>query len=74
MVANALVAVLPVVLFLGVLLLMDSFKLARPSAVVAALGWGVIAAMISEAIYPVLGAAAPVSATGYSRYIAPIIE
>ena len=74
MVANALVAVLPVVLFLGVLLLMDSFKLARPSAIVTALGWGVIAAMISEAIYPVLGAAAPVSATGYSRYIAPIIE
>src|SRR5215216_911683 len=74
MVTNALVAVLPVVLFLGVLLLMDSFKLARPSAIVAALGWGVIAAVISAAVYSSLGGSVPVSATGYSRFIAPIIE
>jgi protease PrsW len=74
MITNALVAVLPVVLFLGVLLLMDSFKLARPSAIVAALGWGVIAAVISAAVYSSLGGSVPVSATGYSRFIAPIIE
>lgn len=74
MVTNALIAFLPVVLFLGVLLLMDSFKLAPPSAIVTALGWGVIAAVISGAIYAALGGSIPVSATGYSRFIAPIIE
>ena len=74
MVTNTLVALLPVVLFLGVLLLMDSFKLARPSAIVTALVWGVIAAAISGAVYTPLGGSVPVSATGYSRFIAPIIE
>jgi protease PrsW len=73
-VTNSLIAFLPVVLFLVVLLLMDSFKLARPSAIATAIGWGVIAAVISAAIYPVLGGTIPVSATGYSRFIAPIIE
>src|SRR5687768_11005017 len=74
MVTNALVAFLPVVLFLGVLLLMDSFKLARPSAIAAALGWGVVAAFMSEAMYPLLGGALGVSPDNYSRFIAPITE
>ena len=74
MVTNALVAFLPVVLFLGVLLLMDSFKLARPSAIVTALSWGVFAAAVSGAVYSAFGGAIPVSATGYSRFVAPIIE
>jgi protease PrsW len=73
-VTNALITFLPVVLFLGVLLLMDSFKLARPSAIGAALGWGVIAALGCAAIYPVLRPALPVSAPGYSQFVAPVIE
>jgi protease PrsW len=74
MVTTALVAFLPVFLFLGVLLLMDSFKLARPSAIAVALGWGVVAAFISEAIYPLLGSALGVSADHYSRFVAPVTE
>ena len=40
-------AFVPVLVFLAVLVLMDSFKLARPSAIAAALGWGVLAAAVS---------------------------
>jgi RsiW-degrading membrane proteinase PrsW (M82 family) len=71
---NALIAFLPVVLFLGVLLLMDSFKLARPSAIAAALGWGVVAAFTSEAIYPPLGGGLSISPDNYSRFVAPLTE
>jgi len=46
-IANATVAFLPVVLFLLVLVLMDSFKLARPRSIAIAIGWGVIAAAVS---------------------------
>src|SRR5688572_31241299 len=45
--ANIIVAFLPILVFLAVLVLMDSFKLARPSAIAAALGWGVLAAVVS---------------------------
>ena len=40
MLANATVAFLPVVLFLFLLVLMDSFKLARPTAIATAIAWG----------------------------------
>jgi len=51
MVVNTILAFFPVILFLGVLLLMDSFKLAKPSAIAAAIGWGVVAAFICDAVY-----------------------
>jgi RsiW-degrading membrane proteinase PrsW (M82 family) len=73
MLANAFVAFVPVLLFLAVLVLMDSFKLARPSAIAGALVWGVVAAVIGNAIYPLHGTIA-VSATAYSRFVAPISE
>ena len=45
--ASITVAFVPVLVFLGVLVVMDSFKLARPSAIAAAIGWGVLAAVLS---------------------------
>ena len=45
--ANIIVAFVPVLVFLAVLVVMDSFKLARPSAIATALGWGVVAAVLS---------------------------
>jgi RsiW-degrading membrane proteinase PrsW (M82 family) len=45
--ANIIVAFVPVLIFLAVLVVMDSFKLARPSAIALALGWGVAAAVLS---------------------------
>ena len=74
MVANAVLAFFPVILFLGVLLLMDSFKLARPSAIASALAWGIVAAFIGDAIYGTLGPALSLSETGYSRFVAPVSE
>ena len=74
MAVNAALAFLPVVLFLIVLVLMDSFKLARPSAIATALAWGVVAALLGDAIYASLGPLLPLSPTEYSRFIAPAVE
>jgi len=74
MAANAALAFAPVILFLGVLVLMDSFKLARPSAIGAAIAWGVVAAFIGDAIYSLVSPIVPLSPSGFSRYVAPITE
>ena len=74
MVVNAALAFLPVILFLLALVVMDSFKLARPSAIAAALAWGIVAAMLGDGIYAASIPVLPVSAGTYSRFIAPITE
>jgi protease PrsW len=74
MLLNVVIALVPVTLFLLLLVLMDSFKLARPSAIAKALGWGVVAALICDALYRLLTPALPLSATAFSRYIAPLTE
>jgi RsiW-degrading membrane proteinase PrsW (M82 family) len=74
MVANSVLAFFPVILFLGVLVLMDSFKLARPSAIAAAIAWGVVAALVGNAVYAAVGPALPLSAVGYSQFVAPPVE
>src|SRR6478736_6438243 len=74
MVANTLLAFVPVVLFLALLVLMDSFKLARPSAIAKAIGWGVIGALLCDALYQLLAPALPLSPAAFSRYVAPLTE
>src|SRR6185503_17366421 len=74
MVVNAALAFFPVILFLGILVLMDSFKLARPSAIASAIAWGVVAAFLGDAVYDLLGPMLPLSARGYSRFVAPAVE
>jgi RsiW-degrading membrane proteinase PrsW (M82 family) len=74
MVVNIVVAFVPVLLFLLLLVLMDSFKLARPSTIAKALAWGVVAALVCDALYRLLTPALPLSATAFSRYIAPLTE
>ena len=74
MVTTAALAFFPVILFLGVLVLMDSFKLARPSAIASALVWGVIAALLSTAVYGMLGPVLSLSDTRYSQFVAPFVE
>jgi RsiW-degrading membrane proteinase PrsW (M82 family) len=74
MVLNGVLAFLPVLVFLLILVLMDSFKLARPSTIAKAIGWGVVAALICDALYRLLTPALPLSATAFSRYIAPLTE
>ncbi len=74
MVVNVALAFFPVILFLGILVLMDSFKLARPSAIASALAWGIVAALLGAAIYTMLGPLLPLSSSGYSRVVAPLIK
>jgi RsiW-degrading membrane proteinase PrsW (M82 family) len=74
LVTNAIVAFLPVLLFLGVLVLMDSFKLARPSAIATAIGWGILAAWLAESTQRVLGSVVPLSPSALSWVVGPVTE
>jgi RsiW-degrading membrane proteinase PrsW (M82 family) len=74
MIANSILAFFPVILFLGVLVLMDSFKLAKPSAIAMAIGWGIAAAFLCNGVYTPLGPALSLSAASYSQFIAPVVE
>lgn len=67
------VAVLPAFVFLGVLLLMDSFKLVRPASVGLALVYGVVAGIACEALHLRL-LAASVDVGVLTHYIAPVTE
>src|SRR5689334_3825174 len=70
--ANIIVAFVPVLVFLAVLVVMDSFKLARPSAIASALGWGVAAAILSGLAQFALSGG--LSDTAFHKVIAPAIE
>ena len=70
----ALVGLLPVLVFLGALLYLDSYKLVKLPAVIAIVVCGAIMAGLSyEANAFVLGLAR-IDLTHYSRYVAPHIE
>ncbi len=74
MLTNIVLAFLPVLLFLAGLVVMDSFKLAPPSAIARALAWGVAAALLCGLLYGRLAPVLPLSPASYSRFAAPIIE
>ena len=48
---NICLALLPVLLLLCGLLLMDSFKLLRPSSLAVALAWGAAVALVSQPLH-----------------------
>jgi len=68
------VALLPVLLFLGALILIDSFKLVRPRAVMQAIGAGALAAVAGAALNGALLGRFGFELASYSRYAAPLIE
>lgn len=75
---HALVALLPVLAFLGALVALDSYKLVRPAWVLAVLGAGVAAALASWcvgwlALGP-LGAGLGLGLAAYSQAVAPVTE
>lgn len=70
----SLVALVPVLLFLALLVLMDSFKLVRGSAVALALGWGMAAAGASLVLTRALDARLHLSLPVLVRYVGPVIE
>jgi RsiW-degrading membrane proteinase PrsW (M82 family) len=68
------VALLPVVAFLVVLNLADSFKLVPPPMLAWALGAGAAAALIALALHDALFAETTITAAQLSRYVAPVTE
>ena len=68
------VSVLPVFLFLGALVLLDSYKLIAPKAILLAVAAGAAAAVagygVNVSLIPALG----LDLARYSRYVAPIVE
>jgi RsiW-degrading membrane proteinase PrsW (M82 family) len=73
-VINVAVAVLPVLAFLGALLLMDSFKLVRFRVVLSTILVGCGAALLAFYANGWLTMAAGVSAYASSHYLAPLVE
>ena len=73
MTLHAVVALLPALLFLAILVLMDSFKLARPGSIALAVVGGVAAALVCAGAYQPLQRLAPNPAS-FSRYVAPVVE
>ncbi len=67
-------ALLPVLLFLGSLILLDSFKLVRLRAVLQAIAAGAVAAFIGAAVNGALLDRLGLELTAYSRYVAPWVE
>ncbi|HYN10324.1 MAG TPA: PrsW family glutamic-type intramembrane protease [Vicinamibacterales bacterium] len=74
MVLTSLVAILPVVSFLLLLILFDSFKLVPTSTFVRALVSGVLAAIAASLLHAGLFAAFHLDAQTLARYVAPVTE
>jgi len=72
--ANATVALLPVLLFLGVLVLMDSFKLARPAAIALAIAWGVVSAVAAGVAQMLVVQTTALPPVWLSRVAGPLTE
>lgn len=71
---NAVLALVPVVVFLGVLVLMDSFKLVPLRAVVRMIVAGAAAAFVGARLHGWILDAGWVSGVALSRYVAPVTE
>ncbi len=71
---RALVALLPVMMFLAALLYLDSYKLTRPRFVCAVVSLGALAALASFAANAPLSALAAIEFGSYTRYVAPVVE
>ena len=70
---NRFLALVPAVLFLATLVLLDSFKLVRPTTVVLMMGAGALAALASASLHDLLMSTGA-RPTVFSRYIAPLTE
>src|SRR5262245_43798273 len=70
----ALAALLPVLLFLGLLVVLDSFKLVKRSGVALALVSGAAAALAALPILSAVDAVLHVSTTTLVRYVGPVVE
>ena len=70
---NVTVALLPVLLFLGLLVFLDSFKLVSLRSVLAALAAGALAALLGARLNVALLDASGLAPAAFSRYVAPLV-
>jgi len=68
------VSVLPVFLFLGALVLIDSYKLVALRSILLSVAAGVVAALVSYGVNVWLRGALVLGPVPYSRYVAPVVE
>ncbi len=68
------IALFPVLIYLGLLLFMDSYKLVRTAQVLSVVGSGILAAMLSWGINTLLIDTISIQFSSYSRWIAPWVE
>ena len=71
---HAPVALLPVLTYLAALVLLDSFRLVRPSVVSAAMLAGACIAAVSYGLNGLLLDLTELRFTTYSRYVSPVVE
>jgi len=71
---SALVALLPVLVFLAALLWLDSYKLLAPPAVLAVIGVGAAIAAASYPLNAFLLGRADIGVPAFSRYVSPLTE
>jgi RsiW-degrading membrane proteinase PrsW (M82 family) len=71
---RVVVALVPVMAFLGLLMLLDSFKLVRLRAVAGSIAVGGVAALLAVFANGFLLDTLPVTLATYSRYLAPLVE
>jgi protease PrsW len=71
---SVMLAVLPVLLLLALLRLMDTFKLVRFSAVLMAIGAGVLVAAVCLPLHAWLLDATGMRLATFTRYVAPVTE
>ena len=71
---NICLALLPVLLLLCGLLLMDSFKLLRPSSLAMALAWGAAVALMNQPLHEWLLSDVGIDLRTLTRYAAPVTE
>ena len=71
---NICLALLPVLLLLCGLLLMDSFKLLRPSSLAVALAWGAVVALMNQPLDEWLLSDVGIELRTLTRYAAPVAE
>ena len=73
-VLGVVVGVLPVFLFLGALVLIDSYKLVALRAILLSVAAGVVAGLISYGVNVGLRPALDLDLARYSMYVAPVVE
>jgi RsiW-degrading membrane proteinase PrsW (M82 family) len=71
---NAAAALLPVLVFLAILFLMDSFKLVPVRAVLVSVGAGALSAIAALGIEVWLMSASGISDWAFPRFVSPVIE